>query len=202
MKTMRKLVLAVAVAGAFGSLAGCAAAPADLSQFTPMRRVASFTYPTPPSARVVSLVRRGPPPSPAPAPVLVRYRVLARAQVEFPFGGFRADDLASLDHLVAQVRQMRSLDRVTVTGYADNIGSAYENHLISVRRALFIKALLIARGVPAGKIVVRGAGAADFVVNPASCGGNLHAREACQAPNRRAQIVAAGTAQELVPGGQ
>jgi OOP family OmpA-OmpF porin len=174
-----------------------------------MRRVTTFAHvdqlgvpraqPTP----AVNLVRRGPPPAPAPAPVWVRQSASAQTVVDFPFGGVRASDLAPIEALASQIKQMHTLDTVTVTGYADSIGSAVANQRLSLRRALFVKALLIARGVPADKITATGAGATDFVVSPATCKGTpLRAQSVCQAPNRRVQITAVGTTQVLVPGGQ
>jgi len=89
---------------------------------------------------------------------------------------------------------------ITVTGYADSIGSPLANRRLSLRRALAVKALLIARGVPVDHINVVGAGADDFLVPPSSCRGSLHAQSVCQAPNRRVEIRLSGTVDVLEPG--
>lgn len=195
MQTTLKLAGLLAVSS---TLAGCAS-PIDLSQFTPLSRLTAFDPAARPMA-AVNLVRRGLPPAPAPGPVWVSQTASVLSVVGFPFGGVRASDLAPIETMAAKIRQLSALDTVTVTGYADSIGSSAENQRVSLRRALFVKALLIARGVPAEKIRVAGAGATDFAVSPDTCMGNLHQRAVCQAPNRRALIVATGTVRSLVPG--
>lgn len=193
--------LSFAVAGATVALLSGCAAPVDLAQFTPMRPAASFVSPPPVRQPdlAVNLTRRGPPPAPAPAPVWVAESAHIQATVPFPFGGF-ASNPAGLDTLVKQVRALSAVRAVTVTGFADSIGSPRDNLRLSLRRALFVKALLIARGVPADKITVVGAGATQFLVSPQSCHGTLRDQAVCQARNRRVQIDVAGTVRVLVPG--
>lgn len=199
MNIYSKTFLTTALLTAGLLLGGCATVP-DLSHFVVLR-TAPQTVPAPPPAPV-NLVRRGPPPAPAPAPVLVSRTVSEHLTVGFPFGGFRPQDstLAVLDALAQKIKALPVLEAVQITGYADSIGTPRDNGILSLWRALAVKALLIARGVPKDKITAMGAGATDFVVSPALCRGNLHARAACQAPNRRVEITVTWAVQILVPG--
>lgn len=182
------------------ALGGCATQPPALDHFTVLRRVDHFAPPAPAPAVFAPVVHLTEPPRPAPPPVMVTEILRVRGTLGFSFGGVRTDDLDAVDALASRIKALPGLQRVTVTGYADSIGTDRENSLISFRRALFVKALLIARGVPADKIEVSAAGATDFVVDPAACRGGLHARVVCQAPNRRVEVLAVGSVNRLVPG--
>jgi len=186
-------------------LGGCAA-PVNLDHFVVLHPVSQAAGPTvaaspsPETTAPVNLIRRGPPPAPAPAPVLVDESAYLRQSVQFPFGGFSPQSSGPFDQIAQQALRLHTLKSVTITGYADSIGTPAENQRIALRRALVVKALLIARGVPADKIVVHSAGASDFLVSPAACRGSLHAREVCQAPNRRVVVEVQGSVQALIPG--
>lgn len=198
---MNRLFFTVAVTSA-AVLSGCAA-PVKLAQFSPMRsvkHVVGLPLPVQPPVPTIKLIRRGPPPAPAPTPVWVNKPARAEATAQFPFGGVRVEDPARLDALARRAKSINTLNSVEITGFTDSIGSPRDNLRLSLRRALFVKALLIARGVPADKITVVGAGATQFLVSPDSCHGTLHDQAVCQARNRRVQIDVAGTVRVLVPG--
>ncbi len=70
---------------------------------------------------------------------------------------------------------------IIVTGHTDNTGSAAYNQSLSERRAAAVRAELIANGVPAGRIVARGAGLTQPVASNATPEG--------RAQNRRVEIT-------------
>jgi OOP family OmpA-OmpF porin len=64
----------------------------------------------------------------------------------------------------AQVFKTRPNARLTVTGYADTVGSPQVNMQISTARANKVRDDLIANGVPAAAITTRGAGDEGLLV--------------------------------------
>lgn len=64
----------------------------------------------------------------------------------------------------AQVYKSRANARVTVTGYADTVGSPAANLQLSQRRATVVKDALVAAGVPATAITTSGSGDASLLV--------------------------------------
>ncbi len=53
------------------------------------------------------------------------------------------------------------------TGHSDNSGDEYANLLLSARRAQAVKKALVARGIPADRLLLRAMGASDPVTNEA-----------------------------------
>ncbi len=53
------------------------------------------------------------------------------------------------------------------TGHSDNTGDEYANLLLSARRAQAVKKALVARGIPADRLLLRAMGASDPVGNAA-----------------------------------
>ena len=56
--------------------------------------------------------------------------------------------------------------RMFVSGHSDNVGDEYSNLLLSARRAQVVKAGLVARGIPANRLLLQALGTSD----PASSG--------------------------------
>lgn len=65
----------------------------------------------------------------------------------------------------AQVYKTRANARVTVTGYADTVGSPAANVQLSQRRANAVKDGLVAAGVPAAAITTAASGETNLLVN-------------------------------------
>jgi OOP family OmpA-OmpF porin len=115
----------------------------------------------------------------------------------FAFGKSGVGDLtsagrASLDQFADSLtRAFASLDRVTITGYADPIGRADLNQRLSEARAASVSSYLMSRGVNRSVITSVGLGSSDLVAqncprvaSPASV--------ACNAPNRRVVVDVVG----------
>ena len=124
----------------------------------------------------------------------------SNADVLFAFG---ESDLASITSLgreemrkvAKQIRERSpsTATRVTVRGHADPIGSAESNMVLSEQRASTVARVLSEEGLDAERISIEGVGSAEAVVSCSTSGSKL-ARVACNAPNRRVQVVVSGVA--------
>jgi len=81
----------------------------------------------------------------------------------------------------AQVFKTKPNATVTVTGYADTIGSPTANMALSQQRANVVKGLLVNQGVPAGSISTAASGDTGLLVDTAP--------QTNQPKNRRVVIV-------------
>lgn len=108
------------------------------------------------------------PPAPAaspPAPQAARAceaelsRLLADAQIRFETGraDIRADSSQLLDQLAQAARQCPGSLRIE--GHTDGTGAAAANQALSEARAQAVRAALIARGLPAERLLAQGYGA-------------------------------------------
>jgi OOP family OmpA-OmpF porin len=85
---------------------------------------------------------------------------------------------------------------ITVTGYTDRLGAHAYNLRLSARRAAAVKAYLVrTAGIPADKIVARGADGSDPVTKPGECKGTRPTAKliACLQPDRRVEVDVEGT---------
>ncbi|MGJ7511719.1 OmpA family protein [Variovorax sp. GT1P44] len=100
-----------------------------------------------------------------------------------------------LRKVAQQVRERspNAVSRVTVRGHADPIGSAQSNMVLSEQRARTVARVLSEEGLAAERISIEGAGSEEPVVS-CSMSGSRQARVDCNAPNRRVEIVVAGSA--------
>ena len=85
---------------------------------------------------------------------------------------------------IADALLKESLTRLRIEGHADNIGGDEYNRRLSTRRAEVVAREFAARGLPAGRIEVRGVGSAMPVAD--------NATEAGRAQNRRVAILVRG----------
>ena len=94
-----------------------------------------------------------PPMTPAPATAPVSYMTF------FEFASVTLSD-QSLNTIAqaAQVYKTKQNGKITVTGYADTVGSAAANMQLSQRRADAVKAGLVKAGVPAAAITTNASG--------------------------------------------
>jgi outer membrane protein OmpA-like peptidoglycan-associated protein len=68
-----------------------------------------------------------------------------------------------LDHVLEEIRR-RPLPDIVVIGHTDSIGSRRYNDELSLARAERMRELLVARGIPAGRVQARGRGEREPLV--------------------------------------
>lgn len=95
----------------------------------------------------------------------------------------RPEALRTLDDL-ARVLQREPEGDIVVQAFTDTVGPEDFNEALSERRARAVREALVARGVPAGRILARGLGEASPVASNATPAGR-HL-------NRRIEIVRSG----------
>ena len=129
-----------------------------------------------------------PPAAPAPAATpsrLERYTLSATELFEFDKATLRMPQ-AKLDEIAAVLMREQSIDRVTITGYTDRLGSREYNLKLSQRRADAVKNYLAQKGVAADRLVATGKGESNPVVH---CDDEDRARLIqCLEPNRRVEV--------------
>jgi outer membrane protein OmpA-like peptidoglycan-associated protein len=102
--------------------------------------------------------------------------------VFFPLGSTQLSDQdANTVSQAAQVFRTKQNARVTVTGFADTVGSPATNMALSQRRANVVKDLLVQSGVPAGAITTSASGDTGLLVDTGP--------QSNQPKNRRVAIV-------------
>jgi len=103
-------------------------------------------------------------------------------QVFFPLGKTTLSDQdANTVAQAAQVFKTKQNARVSVTGYADTVGSPSANMALSQQRANVVSNLLVQSGVPAGAISTSASGDSGLLVDTGP--------QANQPKNRRVVIV-------------
>ena len=136
---VRKIIVASI---AIGGLAGCSSAP--------------------PTSNAAATV----PVTVAPTPVSVGTEVSAvarnKVQVTFPSGGTTLTPEANRQLDIA-ARLFRDANPVLMftTGYSDRSGDEYYNLLLSAKRAEAVKRGLVARGIPADRLLIQALGESE-----------------------------------------
>ncbi len=128
-----------------------------------------------------------PAPAPAPAPQKVEKTRTLGASALFAINDASISDSgrAELDNLVADLQRMDAIDSIMIIGHTDSTGKADYNMGLSQRRADSVKAYLVNKGVPAGKITTKGMGLTQPVASNATREG--------RAQNRRVEINIKGS---------
>ena len=148
----------------------------------------------PPPAPVVA-VAPVPVPAPNPVSVPVTERLVLSADALFSFDKSGRDDMLpegrrKLDQFVARVKQIARIDRISLTGYTDRLGTREHNARLSQTRAETVKTYLVAHGIAAAVIQTEGRGSSNPVV---MCPEQpLPRLSACLQPNRRVEVDLAG----------
>ncbi len=129
----------------------------------------------------------------APAPLMQKYSLSTDALFGFGQSTLRPAGEAKLDDLVGKLKGV-DIDRITDTGHADRIGSSELNQRLSLSRAETVKAYLVSKGVPPGRISVAGRGETQPLTSSDDCKGPATAKViACLAPDRRVDIEVSGS---------
>lgn len=100
---------------------------------------------------------------------------------DFDKSGLNTTGSQVVDAISEQAKLRAKLNKIVVTGHADTRGSDSYNQRLSERRANAIKSALIAKGVPASKIVASGRGEKELMVETPN-----NTREAA---NRRVEVT-------------
>ena len=112
---------------------------------------------------------------------------------DFDRADLRSEVVIKLDG-VADMLDEAKYDAINIIGYADPIGTADYNQLLSMRRAEAAKKYLVRKGIDPSRINTSGKGENDLIVTREDCAGQRkEALIECLQPNRRVVVEAAGT---------
>ena len=131
-----------------------------------------------------------PPPAPAPKPAptpsrLERFTLSATELFEFDKATLRMPQ-PKLDEIAAVLNRDPSIERVTITGYTDRLGSEEYNLKLSQYRADAVKGYFMQKGVAEHRLHAVGKGESNPVVH---CDDTDRARLIkCLEPNRRVEV--------------
>lgn len=112
----------------------------------------------------------------------------------FAFGAstLQAPAVSELDAVVAKLKG-RKVQKITVTGHTDRLGSAAVNQALAKKRAAAAKNYLASKGIAKGLIKSVGVGSAQPKTTASACTGSTATPEliACLAADRRVEIKVA-----------
>jgi len=110
--------------------------------------------------------------------------VVLSTEVLFDFDKYelKPSGRQALDELATRIDKTEGVEKISVVGHTDPIGSDQYNQGLSERRANAVSKHMAQRGVPSVSVV--GMGERELVVS--NCGNN----RACNAPNRRVEVKA------------
>lgn len=136
------------------------------------------------------------PPQKSSASQKFTQRYTLNADALFPFDKSDASDInqqgiVSLDNLAMKLNSFEQLNSIRVIGYTDRLGSPDYNSILSKKRADTIRQYLIAKGIPAGKIIAIGMGK-NQPVKECDYENNRTALINCLQPNRRVEVEVDG----------
>ena len=91
-------------------------------------------------------------------------------------------------------QDQEAISHIAVIGYTDPVGSDNSNQQLAQRRAETVRALLVQNGVMKKNILVEGRGEQELVVSDCDqkYANDKAAREQCDFPNRRVEIITYG----------
>ncbi|WP_104489762.1 OmpA family protein [Acinetobacter indicus] len=131
-------------------------------------------------------------------PVIEKYTLAASAL--FVYSKFGSADVLQKgrDEIAAIANEIKKdetqIGHIAVIGYTDPMGSDAFNQQLSLKRAETVRALMVSHGLSKQKILVEGRGEQDLVVQDCESrfATNKEARNECNEPNRRVEIVTHG----------
>ncbi|WP_259755144.1 OmpA family protein [Pseudomonas sp. GCEP-101] len=135
-----------------------------------------------------------------PCQIQTETKISLRSDVLFNFGKSSYNDItpqgrAELSKIVDQIgHQAGTVESIDVVGHADPIGSASSNLRLSQARAETVRRVMLDLGVNSQAVRASGRGSSEPVVTCNS--GSRNARIACNAPNRRVELVIRGVRSE------
>ena len=123
-------------------------------------------------------------PPPPPAPVVQKVTLQANTLFDFDKSVVKPEGRVVLDGLVNRAKDL-NLEVIIAVGHTDWVGTDAYNQKLSERRAAAVKAYLVSKGIPAGKIYTEGKGESKPVASNKTREG--------RAQNRRVEIELIGT---------
>lgn len=129
-----------------------------------------------------------PPPPPPPAPPRFEKTTLSSTEV-FAFNSAKLNQQQpKLDEIAAALNAAPDVNDITISGYADRLGSDKYNQKLSEQRANAVKAYLVGKGISTSRLNAVGKGESNPVVE---CTDKKMSRPAlikCLEPNRRVEV--------------
>lgn len=123
-------------------------------------------------------------PPPPPAPAVQKITLQANTLFDFDKSVVKPEGRTVLDRLVDRAKEL-NLEVIIAVGHTDWTGTDAYNQKLSERRAAAVKAYLVSKGIPAGKIYTEGKGEARPVASNKTREG--------RAQNRRVEVELIGT---------
>lgn len=126
-------------------------------------------------------------------PCQTETKLSLRSDVLFKFGKSGYNDLtpeghAQLRQVVQELQQQREhITSIEVVGHADPMGSAKLNQRLAQERAETVRRVLLEQGIQSQLVQASGRGSSEPVVQCNS--GSRSAKIACNAPNRRVELL-------------
>ncbi|MGD8999640.1 MAG: OmpA family protein [Granulosicoccaceae bacterium] len=98
------------------------------------------------------------PPPPAPKPVIETVTLGAHALFDHDKANLRPEGKRELDVLAARLKSFSSVQRITVVGHTDSVGTEAYNQDLSERRAASVRNYLVQQGIDGSVISTSGMG--------------------------------------------
>jgi len=130
--------------------------------------------------------------------VLKKYTLQASTLFNYAKSGpndLTAQGRKDVAKIASEINQdQEAISHVAVIGYTDPVGSDNSNQQLAQRRAETVRALLVQNGAMKKNILVEGRGEQELVVSDCDqkYANDKAAREQCDLPNRRVEIVTYG----------
>lgn len=133
-----------------------------------------------------------------PQPVVKKYTLQANTLFAYAKSGPNdmlqkgRDQVSAIAEEIA--RDQDKISHISVIGYTDPVGTETFNQQLSQRRAETVRALLVQNGIAKRNVLIEGRGEQELIVTDCQerYPKNKLAREQCDLPNRRVEIVTYG----------
>lgn len=125
-----------------------------------------------------------------PEPVIQEFTLSADAFFDFDKATLKPEGKAELSRLADKMRSIESIQRISVVGHTDSIGTEAYNQALSERRAASVKNYLVSEGIKESWINTRGEGESNPIAPNTTPTGRDN--PAGRAKNRRVEITVEG----------